>query len=86
VLHIVHRKRTIQKYLGGTDAGSFESKFPFALRSKMVDLKANYRDKYGDNIRPCCQDNEDTQEDLLHCEMLVVVQGRHIAYISQSIQ
>ena len=70
VLHIVHRKLTIQNYLGGTDTSSLESKFLFALRSRMVDLKANYRDKYGDNICPCCQDTEDTQEHLLHCEML----------------
>ena len=70
VLHIVHRKLAIQSYLVGTDASTLESKFLFALRCRMVDLKANFRNKYGDNICPCCQDNEDTQEHLLHCEML----------------
>ena len=52
VLHIVHRKLTIQKYLGGTDASSLDSKFLFVLRSRMVHLKAYYRYKYGDNICP----------------------------------
>jgi hypothetical protein len=48
VLQIVHRQLTIQKYFGGTDASSLESKFLFPL-------KANYRDKYGTISAPAAR-------------------------------
>ena len=70
VLHIVHNKFEIQKYLEGGHLSTLESKFLFALRSRMLDLKENYRGKDRDNICPCCQEHKDTQEHLLECEAL----------------
>ena len=33
----------------------------------MLDIKVNFRGKYKDTIRPCCNVGEDTQEHLLTC-------------------
>ena len=70
VLHIVHNKLEIQKYLEGGQSSTLEGKFLFALRSRMLDLKQNYRGKECDNICPCCHQHKDTQEHLLECELL----------------
>ena len=70
VLHIVHKKLEIQRYLEGGELSTLEGKFMFALRSRMLELKENYRGKFWDNIFPCCHEHEDTQEHLLDCEIL----------------
>jgi hypothetical protein len=70
VLNIVHQKLEISRYFIGNEMRIQECKFLFALRSRMVDVKANYRDKYWDTIFPCCKLEDDTQEHLLSCHMI----------------
>ena len=70
VLNIVHKRLEIATYFTGNDMRVTECKFLFALRSRMIDVRANYRDKYWDTICPCCCLEEDTQEHLLSCHMI----------------
>ena len=70
VLHITHPRREIQEYLEANDHNVQESKFLFSLRSRMVDVRANYREKYFVTICPCCELEEDSQEHLLSCDEL----------------
>ena len=61
----------MQPYLEEKHLSTVEIKFLLSLRSRMLDIKANYRGKYGANICPCCPANDDTQEHLLKCEAIV---------------
>ena len=70
VLHILHPRLEIQEYLEANDHNVQESKFLFSLRSRMVDVRANYREKYFVTICPCCELEEDSQEHLLSCYKL----------------
>ena len=60
----------IQSYLEASDLSVHEAKFLFALRSRMIDVKTNYKDKYFLKACPCCQLTDDTQEHLLDCYVL----------------
>ena len=71
VMHIAHSKLSMQAYLEANQHSIQERKFLFALRSRMVDVRVNYRDKYFVTICPCCKMEEDSQEHLLSCHMLV---------------
>ena len=70
VRHIVHPKMEIQSYLEASDLSVHEAKFLFALRSRMIDVRTNYREKYFLKACPCCQLTDDTQEHLLDCYVL----------------
>ena len=60
VLHITHKKMEIQPYLrGALLLSDQESKFLFALRCRMLDLKTNFREKYADTLCPCCRAVDD---------------------------
>ena len=68
VLHIVHSKLKMETYLEGNKLLTVECKFLFHVRSRMLELKANFKNSHEDTICPCCQEEEDTQEHLLSCE------------------
>ena len=70
VRHINHSSIDMQEYLEGSELNAQESKFMFAARSRMIDVKTNYREKYFHTICPCCNLEEDSQEHLLTCYML----------------
>ena len=70
VRHIVHSKLEIQTYLEAGDHSVQEAKFLFTLRTRMLDVRTNYGDKYFLKLCPCCQETEDTQEHLLSCYIL----------------
>ena len=69
VAHIHHSGVEIQDYLKET-ASVIESKFVFALRSRMVDVRCNYRGQHVNTLCPLCNKDEDSQPHLLHCEKL----------------
>ena len=71
VLHLNHPRLETQSYLEAHEHSIQESRFLFALRSRMVDVKANYREKYFVTLCPCCNLEEDCQEHLLSCYILV---------------
>ena len=71
VLHISHPMLEMQAYLEPHEHSIQESRFLFALRSRMVYVRANYREKYFVTLCPCCNLEEDCQEHLLSCYKLV---------------
>ena len=70
VMNIPHKKLMMQNYLETKLQSRQEAKFLFALRCRMIDVKVNYKNKYSDNICPCCHVEVDDQEHLLSCSEL----------------
>ena len=72
VLHIPHSLLDMQDYLKPNSASIEESKFTFSIRSRMLDIRTNFRGKYmdSDTLCPVCVMDEDTQQHLLVCDML----------------
>ena len=62
----------LDKHLLGNSLSAKECKFHFALRTRMVEVKNNYNEKYLDMSCPCCHHEEDTQAHMLTCPMLGV--------------
>ena len=67
VMDINHQSLNMQLYLEPNGMNIQESKFLFALRSRMVDVRANYREKHFITLCPGCKLEEETQEHLLRC-------------------
>ena len=70
VLHLSHRNMKIQDYLSPNEIGTHEAKFIFYLRTRMVDVKTNYRGSNSNLLCPLCKNDQDTQEHLLTCTKL----------------
>ena len=73
VLHITHSVLSMQDYLKPNNASIEESKFTFLARSRMIDVRNNYKGNYThtDTLCPLGCLDEDTQQHLLVCEELV---------------
>ena len=73
VMHIKHEALKMQDYLEPNSASIEECKFIFTLRSRMVDIRCNFRGNYndGDTLCPVCYSGEDTQPHMLVCEDLL---------------
>ena len=73
VSHIKFKSHSTQEYLKSKDASIHQKKFIFLLRSRMLDLAANFPNKFQTKYCPLCQDgtNLDTQEHLMHCPQVV---------------
>ena len=82
VLHIKHRELAMQDYLKPNVSTIDESKFTFAARSRMLELRSNYKGQYIDSdiLCPLCGKEEDNQPHLLVCEELPE-QGALVAHI-----
>ena len=65
-----HNELVMAEYFSNNLLSNDETKFLFTLRTKMLDVKANYGHFYGNEKScPLC-DEEDTQEHILKCHML----------------
>ena len=71
VLHISHLRWETQPYLKPNQMSADEAKFIFLLRTRMLDVKINYRNKHADLNCPICESAEDDQAHLLACSKLV---------------
>ena len=62
----------MQDYLKPNVSTIDESKFTFAARSRMLELRSNYKGQYIDSdiLCPLCGKEEDNQPHLLVCEEL----------------
>ena len=67
VMDLDHQNLAMQPYPEPNEMSTQECKFMFALRSRMVDVRANYREKYFVAICPSCKLEEENQEHLLTC-------------------
>ena len=48
-----------------------QTKLLFLLRSRMVDVKTNFENRYTDALCPVCEDQLDTQQPVLECSVLM---------------
>ena len=60
----------IQAYFIDGTLHSGDVKLMFSFRTRMVDVKCNYKNKYTDHSCPLCKIEEDTQEHLLACSVI----------------
>ena len=70
VLHIPHPTLDMQPYLKPNHITISEAKFIFSARTRMLDVRSNFKNKYSDLKCPNCKE-EDSQPHLLSCEKLV---------------
>ena len=70
VAHIKHSVLEIQEYLKPGELSIQEAKFLFSLRSRMLDIKCNFKGKYSNTLCPLCKKEEDSQKHLLVCDQL----------------
>ena len=72
VLHIKYKDLEMQKYLKSKEVNKYFSKFTFSLRSRMLDVAANYPNKSKPKMCPLCKDSksDDSQEHILNCAKL----------------
>jgi hypothetical protein len=86
VLHIKHDKLEMQEYFCPSNVRSLEiSRFLFSARTRMLDVGANFSNKYSDKVK--CKlgcDALDTQQHLLECSQLtdndLIQTGRSFKY------
>ena len=71
VMHLSHTTWEIQPYLKPNHISIDEAKFIFLARSRMLDVRNNFRNKYSDTSCPNCNSALDDQEHLLACTKLV---------------
>ena len=61
----------IQNYLECSQLNTTEKKLLFQLRTRMVDVKANFKNMHSDVICPVCGISEDEQKHILECQALL---------------
>ena len=69
VMHINYKKLETQSYLLPSMMSMTQAKHIFMLRTRMLDTKDNYPNKYPDNLCPICDDGitKDSQEHVMFC-------------------
>ena len=70
VLHLAHNSWGQQPYLKPNQMTAKDAKFIFLLRTRMLDVKLNFRNKYNEIKCPNCKSADDDQEHLLYCSQL----------------
>ena len=70
VNHLKFSGLKIQEYLLPNKLGLSMSRFVFLLRSRMLDVRCNYKNKYIDILCPLCKSDQDTQQHILVCSVL----------------
>ena len=72
VMHIKYDDLKMQSYMKSSDVSIQFSKFIFSLRSRMLEISANYPNTASQTFCPVCEDKttEDSQEHLMLCPEL----------------
>ena len=60
----------IQNYLESDKLNTSEKKMLFQLRTRMIDVKTNFKNMYMDKVCPVCEKSEDDQKHVLECQLL----------------
>ena len=71
VKNLTYEHLEMQNYLGGSEMETREKKFLFQLRSRMIDVKTNFKNNHSDLSCPLCGIKEDDQKHVLECPMLL---------------
>ena len=65
-------KLKMQNYLGNKELETIEKKFLFQIRTRMLDVKSNFKNKHSDLSCPLlCGHREDNQQHILECPILL---------------
>ena len=69
-MKLSYSKLKMQKYLKANNSNNTveEAQVIFKLRSRMTDVKANFKNKYEEFECDICKDEEETQKHILECE------------------
>ena len=70
VVHIEYKSLELQKYLAPNNLSTQQVKFIFQARSRMIDIRANFENKYKDLSCRACKKEVESQPHLLLCEEL----------------
>ena len=70
VNHFDFTELKLQEYLLPNKLDLRLSKFVFLLRSRMLDVRCNFKNKYSDTLCPLCMADQDTQQHLMVCSVL----------------
>ena len=65
-----HEKLIMQDYLSPNTLSNLEAKFIFLLRTRMLEVKANFKNKHADLLCVACNGCEETQEHIMSCNEL----------------
>ena len=71
VKDIKYRKLETQSYIKNGGFNTEEIQFLYRLRTRMMDVKQNFKNMYDNNLCRLCQNDEETQQHLLECEKLL---------------
>ena len=66
-----YEKLECQNYLRSSELETREKKLLFQIRTRMIDVKANFKNHYSDIFCPLGCENEDDQTHVLHCKILL---------------
>ena len=72
IMDVPHTAFKLQNYLQPMALDVQDSKLLFQLRSRMVEVKTNFRNKYSDLSCPVCKLTLDTQQHVIECPDLVL--------------
>ena len=67
----MYEQLQIQKYMEHKNFDQKLIQLLFCLRTRMVKVKANFKNLYSNTICELCLQNEETQSHLLECEVLI---------------
>ena len=71
VREVKHDNLEMQNYLTPTGLSLKQAKLLFQLRSRMLDVRTNFKNKYNDLLCPVCKEKPDTQQHVLECSALL---------------
>ena len=73
VMSVQHESLSLQEYFLPSFMNIQEAKMLFRIRSRMVDVKMNFKNKYSDTLCPVCKTVgiNDSQEHVLECAQLL---------------
>ena len=71
VREVKHDNLEMQNYLTPTGLSLKQAKLIFQLRSRMLDVRTNFKNKYNDLLCPVCKEKPDTQQHVLECSALL---------------
>ena len=73
IKHIEYEDLETQRYLTSPLFSNEEVSLLFSLRSRFMDCKANFKNQYKDTniLCPVCKGNDDTQQHMLECEVII---------------
>ena len=68
---LLYDELKIQKYFNSDDLLTSEKKLLFQLRTRMLNVKENFKNAHLDLVCPLCQTKNDTQQHLLECQIIL---------------